>query len=237
MNAPKLKRNFKRFKLCILLAGRVLLTFVRILFVSRGLTTSGSVEGLGFGAQSCADHLTVDGLDVWNLADHHWPILLLRRQSVDSVANQSDAAQVCKLGALGNLIPILDLVVGDVEGRELLKRRHVVKSLNLVVREPELLERGSDVLQVLDPLDVVAGEGKNFQILQALHWNDLLDHVRGEGKLLAVLELVDLVVQSFEWIGQLADEVDFSGLLGRDTRLLLPLADCFSKRDSRHVSF
>ena len=100
-----------------------------------------------------------------------------------------------------------------------------------------MLKSGSDVFQILDSLDVVAGEGENFQILQALHWNDLLDHVCGERKLLTVLKLVDLVVESFEWIGQLTNEVDFGGFLGRDTSLLFPLANSFSKRNSRHFSF
>ena len=103
--------------------------------------------------------------------------------------------------ALGDLFPILDLVVRDEEGREFLERSHVVKPLDLVVREIELLKSCCDIFQVLNSLDVITSEGKNFQILQALHGHDLLDRVRGKRKLLAILKLIDLVVQSLEWVG------------------------------------
>ena len=140
-------------------------------------------------------------MDVWNLADDHGPILLFRRKSVNWVADEQDRCQVCKLRALCNLFPILDLVVRDEEGREFLERGHVVKPLDLVVREIELLKSCCDIFQVLNSLDVITSEGKNFQILQALHGHDLLDRVRGKRKLLAILKLIDLVVQSLEWVG------------------------------------
>ena len=131
--------------------------------------------------------------------------------------------------ALGDLVPVLDPVVRDVQGRELLERRHVVKSLNLVVGEPELFESCGDILQILDSLDVVTSEGKNFQILKALHGDDLLDRVRGEGKLLAVLKLIDFIIKLLERVGELAHQLDLRSLLRRDAALGLPSADCFSK--------
>ena len=199
--------------------------------LSRLLTKSvgSSIEGLGLCTQSSGYHAAVDGLDVWDLAHNHRPVLVLRGERVDGVAQEENRRQVGKLGALGNFFPVLDLVVGDVEVSELLKGRHVVKSFNLVVAEPELLQCGGDIFQILNPLDVVAGERKNFQVLKALHGHDLLDGVSRKRKFLAVLELVNLVIQSLNLVGQLAAEIDLGGLLWRDSCLLLPLANGFSQ--------
>ena len=134
-----------------------------------------SLEGLGLCTQSGGYHGAVNCLDVWNFANHHRPVLLLRRERVDGVSEEKDGRQVGELGALSDLFPVLDLVVRDVKGGQLLERSHVVKSLNLVVGEPELLKSGGDIFQILNPLDVVAGEGQNFEILQTLHGHDLLD--------------------------------------------------------------
>ena len=134
-----------------------------------------SLEGLGLCTQSGGYHGAVNCLDVWNFANHHRPVLLLRRERVDGVSEEKDGRQVGELGALSDLFPVLDLVVRDVKGGQLLERSHVVKSLNLVVGEPELLKSGGDIFQILNPLDVVAGEGQNFEILQTLHGHDLLN--------------------------------------------------------------
>ena len=112
---------------------------------------------------------------------------------------------------------------------QLLKGSQVVEPLNLVVAEPQLLKGGGHIFEILNSLDVVARKGKNFEILKALHWHNLDDRVRGERQLLTVLELVDFVIQLLDRIGKLAHEEDLSGLLGRDTALGLPTADCFSK--------
>ena len=68
---------------------------------------------------------------------------------------------------------------------------------------------------VLGSSVVFTGEGKNFEILKALHGHDLNDGVRRQGELLTVLKL--------------ADQADFGGLLSQDAVLLLPPADGFSK--------
>ena len=117
---------------------------------------------------------------------------------------------------------------------KLLKRRDVIQFLNLVVGEPELLEGASHVLEVLNSPDIVSGQGKNFEVLKALHGHDLNDGVRGQRELLTVLELIDLVVEFLDRVGKLADQADLSGLLGRNTVLLLPSADSFSKGNAGH---
>ena len=115
-----------------------------------------------------------------------------------------------------------------------MKRRDVIQFLNLVVGEPELLEGASHVLEVLNSPDIVSGQGKNFEVLKALHGHDLNDGVRGQRELLTVLELIDLVVEFLDRVGKLADQADLSGLLGRNTVLLLPSADSFSKGNAGH---
>ena len=118
---------------------------------------------------------------------------------------------------------------------KLLKGRNVIQFLNLVVGEPELLKGAGHVLKILNSPDVVSGQGKNFEVLKALHGHDLNDGVRGQRELLTVLELVDLVVKLLDRVGKLADQTDLSGLLGRNTVLLLPSADSFSKGNSGHI--
>ena len=113
--------------------------------------------------------------------------------------------------------------------------RDVIQLLNLVVGEPELLEGACNILEILNSPDVVSGERKNFQVLQALHGHNLDDGVRGQRKFLTVLELVDLVIKLLDGVGKLADQADFSGFLRRDTVLLLPSADSFSKGNTGHI--
>ena len=118
---------------------------------------------------------------------------------------------------------------------ELLKGRDVIQFLNLVVGQPELLEGARNVLEILNSPNIVTGERKNFEILKALHGHDLNDGVRRQRELLTVLELVDLVIKLLNGVGKLADQADFSGFLRRDTVLLLPSADSFSKGNTGHI--
>ena len=113
--------------------------------------------------------------------------------------------EVGELRTLRHLFPVLHPVVGDKESVELLEGSQVVESFDLVVAEPELLKRACHVLQVLNPLDVVAGQREDFEALEALHRHDLDDAVGRQGQLLAVFELVDLVVELLEGLGDLAD--------------------------------
>ena len=118
---------------------------------------------------------------------------------------------------------------------KLLKGRDVIQFLNLVVGQPELLKGARHVFEILNSPDVVTGEGKNFEILKALHGHDLNDGVRRQRQLLTVLELIDLVIKLLDGVGKLTDQADFGGLLRRDTVLLLPSADSFSKGNAGHV--
>ena len=77
-------RRFARFYLCVVCVCVCLQSTKGINHVwkKKKSTTSAahySLEGFSFGTQRGCDHLTVDSLNVWNLADHHRPILLLRR--------------------------------------------------------------------------------------------------------------------------------------------------------------
>ena len=118
---------------------------------------------------------------------------------------------------------------------ELLKGRDVIKFLNLVVGKPELLKGARHVFEILNSPDVVTGEGKNFEILKALHGHDLNDGVSRQRELLTVLELVDFVIKLLDGVRKLADKADFGGLLRRDAVLLLPPADSFSKGNTGHI--
>ena len=120
---------------------------------------------------------------------------------------------------------------------ELLKGRDVIQFLNLVVGQPELLKGARHVFEILNSPDVVTGEGKNFEILKALHGHDLNDGVSRQRELLTVFELVDLVIKLLDGVGKLADKADFGGLLRRDAVLLLPPAYSFSKDKAGHSFF
>ena len=117
---------------------------------------------------------------------------------------------------------------------KLLEGSKVVKALDLVVRNPKLLEGGGNVFKVLNSLNIVAAKRQNFKVLKTLHRHNLDDGVRRQRQLLAVLELVDLIIKFLEGVGQLTDKVNLSGFLGGDSSLLLPPADSFSQGNSRH---
>ena len=116
-----------------------------------------------------------------------------------------------------------------------MKGRDVIQFLNLVVGQPELLKGTSHIFQILNSPDVITGKGKNFEILKALHGHDLNDGVRGQRKLFTVLKLIDFVIKLLDGVGKLADQAYFSGFLWRDTVLLLPSADSFSKGNTGHI--
>ena len=200
----------------------------------RCLSQRHSLEGLSLSTDSRVDQVTVNRLDLRDLLHNHWPVLLLRACAVNWIVEEEDRPQIGKLSALRNFFPALDLVVRNVESVELLKRRQVVESLDLVVGEPELLECGSYIFEVLDSLDVVAGEGENFETLEALHGHDLNDGVCRERQPLTVLKLIDLVVKLLNGVGQLADEGHFGGLLRRDAVLGFPPTDGFTERNAGH---
>ena len=116
-----------------------------------------------------------------------------------------------------------------------MKGRDVIQLLNLVVGQPELLKGTSHIFQILNSPDVITGKGKNFEILKALHGHDLNDGVCGQRKLFTVLKLIDFVIKLLDGVGKLADQAYFSGFLWRDTVLLLPSADSFSKGNTGHI--
>ena len=193
-----------------------------------------SVKLFSFGAGRSWNHLAVDGFNVWNFTADHRPVLLFGWSGVDWVADEDDILEVSKLGAFGNFFPVSQLVVGDVESVKFLQGCQVIKSLDEVVREPELLKCGGNILQVLNSLDVVAGKGQNFEVLKALHWHDLDNWIRWKRKFLTILELVDFIIELFEGVGKLTHQIDLSSFLWGDAILLLPSADRFSKWNSRH---
>jgi len=189
-----------------------------------------SIEGFSLGAERGVDHGAIDGLNMGDFLDDHRPVVLkLLDVSVDRITFEQNGPQVGELRALADFVPALDQVVRDVERVEFLKRRHVVDCHNPIVAKPQLLEGGSNIFQVLNPLDVVARQRQNFQILQALHGHHLEDCVGREAKDLTVLKLVDLIVQLLDLIRQHTSEIDLGGLLRRDAALCLPSADCFSE--------
>ena len=94
-----------------------------------------SLKGLCLGTDLSVDHRAIDGLDLRNLAVYHGPVLLLGWGRVDGVADEVNVFEVLQLRALGDLFPILDPVVRDVERVQFLERRDVVESLDLIVGE------------------------------------------------------------------------------------------------------
>ena len=92
-----------------------------------------SVKLFSFGAGSSCNHLAVDGFNVRNFTADHRPVLLLGWSGVDWVADEDDILEVGKLGAFGNLFPVSQLVVGDVESVEFLERGQVIQSFDQIV--------------------------------------------------------------------------------------------------------
>ena len=113
--------------------------------------------------------------------ENHGPVVFLVRVGVHGVLLEENILKVGKLRALGDLIRVPDLVVRDVESVQFLEGSEVIKPLNLIVAEPELLEGGGNIFEILNSLDVVASKGENFQILKTLHGDDLDNSVSGQG--------------------------------------------------------
>ena len=148
-----------------------------------------------------------------NFSENHGPVILPIRMGIDWISCEKDSLQVCKLGAFADFVRVPDNVVADIERVKFLQRCQVVESLNFVVGEPQLLEGRGNVFKILNSLDIISCKRQNFQILKALHRDDLQDAVCRERKLLTVFKLVNLVVQFLERVRQLAHEIHLSCFL------------------------
>ena len=124
-----LSRNFLPRQKSLLSACKMvrlwLLTFVMVL---------SSVEGLSLGAKLSRDHDSIDGVSVGDSAEHHWPVLVTADGGVVHwVADEEHRLQLGQLRQFGDLVPLSDPVVSDVESVQLLAWGQTVELLDDVV--------------------------------------------------------------------------------------------------------
>ena len=188
-----------------------------------------SVHLLGLLPDGSRDHLGVDLLDLWNSLAHQRGDLIICLLSVYWVADEQDTFDFWQLRQLGDLIPTLDPVVAHVESVELKAWVETLELLDLVVREPELLQGLTDLVETNNSLDVVSGKRQDLQVLQLWQVDDSLNLVGAQRELLTVLQLVEGIVHLVdEW--NLAVESNLLGLGGDSVVLLLPVLDGVSAR-------
>ena len=155
----------------------------------------------------CSCHqLGVDCFDLRNLL-HHFRNCFISCLVivVDWIANKENGFDVLQSLHLRKLFPSLDLVVADEKGVKL----HTwlqVKLLDVVVRDPELFKRLTNVFQSLESPDLIAAKRKDFEVLKARKRNHLVNSVSGQRELRDVFELIQRIIQSIDGVGKLADE-------------------------------
>ena len=113
---------------------------------------------------------------------------------------------------------------------QLLQLIQVVKPIDLIIVEPELLQGACEICHVRKAFQLVAIDREDFEALKLRHGYEALDCVRGDAELFAHLKLVDGLVEAVNRSGQLAHEVDIERLIGYQAMLLLPHADGFAQR-------
>ena len=96
----------------------------------------------------------------------------------DGVARECDGLYLWQVGELADLIPHLDLAVRNQEGVKLDAWVQTLQLIDVVVGNPELLKRLTDLIKAGDPLDVVPAKRENFQVLQLRQVDDPVDLVR-----------------------------------------------------------
>ena len=184
-----------------------------------------SVELIGCLSDGGAHNLAVNRLEIRHSLDNLWCVLLpVDLTAVDRVADQKKRFNLRKLRQLGDLVPGPDPVVADEKRVQLDARVEALQLFDLVIGQPELLERLPDLFQTHDTFDVVAAERQDFQVLQLRQVDDTVDGVGGETESFAVLELVEGVVHLVDE-RNLAVQEDLLGLGGDLPGLLLPLLD------------
>ena len=115
---------------------------------------------------------------------------------------------------------------------EFLEYRQVIERHNSLAAKMQLFKGACNMFQVMNPLDMIASQIKNFEVTQARHVFDLHDCVIREVKFLTVLKLIDLIVKLLDLFRQQASEIDLSGFLRRDAVSFLPSTDCFCEWNS-----
>ena len=94
-------------------------------------------------------------------------------------------AQLAQFIQLGKLI---NLVVGHVQHAQLSQLLHVGQARHEVIRDPQLLERIRDAVEVFDFFDEIFPQRQNRQVVHPRQGGDFLDVVGGEGEVLARLQ-------------------------------------------------
>ena len=159
---------------------------------------------------------------------NHGPVLGCGISRVDRVAHEHDDLEIGHGLELVQLIPALNLVVRYEQSVQLLQRLQIVKLIDLIVVEPELLKCAGHTVQILYLPQTVSPQRQNLQVCQLGHRYKSLDLVRRNAQLLTQLKLVDRLVQTIDRIGKLAFQVDLNGLIGDQAVLLFPHANGFT---------
>ena len=129
-------------------------------------------------------------LDLGDPLDHHGGGLRELTLAVNRVAHEQHGLDLGQLGELGDLVPDLDSVIGGKEGVQLDAGVEPLELLDLVVRDPELLQSLADLVESYNTLDVVSAEREDFEALELGQVDDSFNLVGRQTQLLAGFQLV-----------------------------------------------
>ena len=117
-----------------------------------------SLHLLGGLSNSRSDQLGIDRLNLGDLLDDLWDGFILGIEVVvDGVSNEENRFDILQRLQFCEFIPRFDLVVADQKSMKG-DTRLQVKLLNVVVRDPKLLEGLANVFQTLESPDLVAAK-------------------------------------------------------------------------------
>lgn len=105
------------------------------------------------------DGLAIELLELWKpLDDLDAPVALLAVGLLEGISCEKQLLEVGELLEALKLAPLVDLVVGHVEHAELLEHGHAREPLDVVVRDPQLLQRVGHIRDTLNLFQLVAAQ-------------------------------------------------------------------------------
>ena len=96
---------------------------------------------------------------------------------VNRVADQKNIFQLSKSSKTIDLVPRADFVIRDKKNTKALTAPKSFQLFDVVVRNPELLQSGANLIKTLNVLNIVSSERQNLQITKISDVHNLLDLV------------------------------------------------------------
>ena len=113
---------------------------------------------------------------------------VLRLVRIKRVADEEQVLELLERLERLERVELLDFVVRQVENAQVVQLLDTLETLDEVVRNPQLVERVRNTVQVFNLLDLVSSKTQNLQLVHAAQTRDLLNVVRRQREVLASLE-------------------------------------------------